>query len=137
MGSASCILQGGIELSEGSARVPLRSIHPTELRSFGSRSRGRGRPRSGRAFRQLHSGRLKKYSTNRQSNREFSIRIHKVNRIIGTIGIWGDIIVLFCEQVLLEEDGGGIREWLYSMTVRTASRHLFFRDTMKTFTVII
>ncbi len=58
-GSASCVLQGGIELSEGSARVPLRSIHPSELRSFGSRSRGRGRPRSVRAFRQLHSGDLK------------------------------------------------------------------------------
>ena len=55
-GSVSCILYGDDELSEGSARVPLRFIHPSELRSFGSRSRGRGRPRSGRAFRQLHSG---------------------------------------------------------------------------------
>ena len=36
-----------------------------------------------------------------------SIRINKVNRIIGTIGIWRDIIVLFCKRVLLEEDGGG------------------------------
>ena len=49
-------LYGDDELSEGSDRVPLRFIHPSELRSFGSRSRGRGRPRSGRAFRQLHSG---------------------------------------------------------------------------------
>ena len=39
-------------MSEGSARVPLRFIHPSELRSFGRRSRGRGRPRSVRAFRQ-------------------------------------------------------------------------------------
>ena len=36
-----------------------------------------------------------------------SIRIYKVNRIIGTIGIWGEIIVLFCKRVLLEEDRGG------------------------------
>ena len=36
-----------------------------------------------------------------------SIRINKVNRIIGTIGIWGEIIVLFCKRVLLEEDGSG------------------------------
>ena len=36
-----------------------------------------------------------------------SIRIYKVNRIIGTIGIWGKIIVLFCKRVLLEEDRGG------------------------------
>ena len=54
-GSVSCILYGDDELSEGSARVPLRFIHPSELRSFGSRSRGRGRPRSVRAFRQLSS----------------------------------------------------------------------------------
>ena len=42
-------------------------------------------------------------------NRPFShpIRINKVNRIIGTISIWGEIIVLFCKRVLLEEDGGG------------------------------
>ena len=39
-----------------------------------------------------------------------SIRINKVNRIIGTISIWGEIIVLFCKRVLLEEDGGGLRE---------------------------
>ena len=36
-----------------------------------------------------------------------SIRINKVNRIIGTISIWRDIIVLFCKRVLLKEDGGG------------------------------
>ncbi len=42
-------------VSEGSDRVPLRSIHPPELRSSGSRSQGRGRPRSVGAFRQLHS----------------------------------------------------------------------------------
>ena len=36
-----------------SAGVPLRYIHPTELRSFGSRSRGGGRPCAGRALRQL------------------------------------------------------------------------------------
>ena len=31
-------------------RLPLRSIHPSELRSFGSRSQGRGRPWSARAI---------------------------------------------------------------------------------------
>ena len=36
-----------------------------------------------------------------------SIRIYKVNRIIGTISVWGEIIVLFCKRVLLEEDGSG------------------------------
>ena len=36
-----------------------------------------------------------------------SIRIHKVNRIIGTISVLRDIVVLFCQWVLLEEDGGG------------------------------
>ena len=40
-----------------------------------------------------------------------SIRINKVNRIIGTISVWRDIIVLFCKRVLLEEDcGGGVVE---------------------------
>ena len=33
--------------------------------------------------------------------------MHKVNRIIGTIGIWGEIIVLFCQWIVLEEDGSG------------------------------
>ena len=33
--------------------------------------------------------------------------MHKVNRIIGTIAIWGEIIVLFCQWILLEKDRGG------------------------------
>ena len=58
-------------MSEGSDRVPLLFIHPSELRSFGSRSRGRGRPRSVRAFRQLHNltkDGLKAYSFDYQEN---------------------------------------------------------------------
>ena len=29
-----------------------------------------------------------------------------MNRIIGTISVWEDIIVLFCQWIVLEEDGG-------------------------------
>ena len=40
--------------------------------------------------------------TNKRIIPTSSIRIYKVNRIIGTIGIWGEIIVLFCQRVLLQ-----------------------------------
>ena len=51
------------ELSEDSAGVSLRFIHSSELRSFGSRLRGRGRSRSSRVFRQLHFDVLSDYTT--------------------------------------------------------------------------
>ena len=63
-----------------------------------------------------------------------SIRIHKVNRIIGTISVWRGIIVLFCQWVLLEEDGGGrvvepgaeVEEGLVSGEIRPSyRRHTF------------
>ena len=97
-------------MSEGSDRVPLRFIHPSELRSFGSRSRGRGRPRSVRAFRQrkfactwfirIYGGQVRFSYEIRESEYEFS-KVYLSNKFFARFP------VLLPEVIHIRETQGG------------------------------